>query len=207
MIDTFLQISVYGQINVTARLRSRLRNGFPDMSHIIYINWQVPFCTLKCGFHSLLNSWFAYDIIQFIIRVFLPEKFQLTFLHTSYISNDRRKVDTVIIFTDCGFFYIYSWQFSHMFQNICHCGSINIRRNFNRFILFIRSQPCCVPDIHNLKCFFLCHEQRISFFVFQFIQFVMAIPIPEKFLSRNLRRKFSIWPGKLFWRFQSKYIT
>lgn len=102
MVHTDLEITVQCQVDVMSGLRFRPLNDLQDPSHTVHIHGLGTFLSLQFRLHGRLDAGLTDKVCQLVIRVRLPEFFQLIVPYFSDVADDRRKVDAVIVYTDRG---------------------------------------------------------------------------------------------------------
>ena len=103
MVHTDLKVTIQCKINVVACFRFRAFDNFEDPSHTVHIHGLGTFLSLKFRLHGCLNTGLAHKIRQLIVRICLSEFLKLVVPDFSDVSDDRRKIDAVIVNTDRGF--------------------------------------------------------------------------------------------------------
>ena len=103
MVDTDLEITVQGQVDVMSCLRLRPLNDLKDPSHTVHIHGLGTFLSLEFRLHGRLDSGLADKVCELIVRICLPEFLKLIIPDFSDVADDRRKIDAVIVYTDRGF--------------------------------------------------------------------------------------------------------
>ena len=103
MVHTDLKITVQRQVDVMSGLRLRPLNNLQDPSHTVHIHGLGTFLALKFRLHGRFNSGLTHKVCQLVIRVRLPQFSELIIPDFSDIADDRRKIYTIIVYTDRGF--------------------------------------------------------------------------------------------------------
>ena len=156
MINSHLKIPVNRQINIISCGGLNLRNNLHNTSHVIDNQLRMALSALKLQLHGRLNAGPSYHIVNIVIRIFLLQLLKLLLLHLSGISDNRRKVNAVIVFADGGLFNSHTLELIHMLHNIGNRFLVYLPCNHTGFIFFIGNQRHGIPDIYNLESFIIC---------------------------------------------------
>ena len=100
MIHTDLEIPVQCQVDVMSCLRLRSLNDLKDPSHTVHIHSLGTLLSLKLRLHGCLDPGLSDKVRQLIVRIRLPEFFELIIPDFSDVSDDRCKINAVIVYTD-----------------------------------------------------------------------------------------------------------
>ena len=75
-------------------------NDLKDPSHTVHIHGLGTFLSLKLRLHGRLDTGLSDKVRQLIVRIRLPEFFELIIPDFSDVSDDRCKINAVIVYTD-----------------------------------------------------------------------------------------------------------
>ena len=103
MVNTGLQPCDLCKIDIIACLGFRLVESLPDPPTAVLVDRLTSLCSLKLLLHRGFNPRRSHNIVDVIVRTALFQFFQLVLLYLAGIADDRRKIYTVIVYTDRGF--------------------------------------------------------------------------------------------------------
>ena len=167
MVNGLLQIRVDRQIDVVACRRFFMIGNFQLFSHNVYENSFRAFGALQFFIHNLFDTGFANDISQFVRIVYFRQFFVFFGRYFSGITDDRRKINAVVIFTDIILFDIHALQIRFIFPDISHCLVADICGNCRGYIFLVAVLRQRITNYHNFVFHFrriIRISQTISFF-------------------------------------------
>ena len=172
MIDTDLKITVDRQINVISGRRLSLRDNLHDVSHVVDDEVSASLFSLKFRLHRSLNAGSSDDIARLVIRILLLKLVKLILLHLSGVSDDRRKVNAVVVTADRRLLDSDSLKLILMLHDVRDGLVIDVCRDRTRLIALVEHKSHRIADVDDLKFLPVIQDKWIAILILHLIELV-----------------------------------
>ena len=184
MINTYLKVMVYGQIDIVASGRLCLRDHFHNTANIIDDQVLIALVPLKLKLHGRLYAGPPYDIVELIFRIALLQFLKLVFLYLAGVADDGGKIDGVFVFPDGRLLNPHPLKLVRMLQDIHHSLLVHIGGDRGGLVFFVSYQGHGIADIDDLERLPVRKDHRIAEFILHLSQLV-TVPSDLKGLPRR----------------------
>ena len=188
MIDTDLKITVDRQINVISGRRLSLRDNLHDVSHVVDDEVSASLFSLKFRLHRSLNAGSSDDIARLVIRILLLKLVKLILLHLSGVSDDRRKVNAVVVTADRRLLDSDSLKLILMLHDVRDGLVIDVCRDRTRLIALVEHKSHRIADVDDLKFLPVIQDKWIAILILHLIELVGFCLSLNCFPRRDRRR-------------------
>ncbi len=160
-VNCFLQLPVYGQINIISGRSVYLLYHFRNPAHTVCIELFRSLGTLQFLVHDLFNTGFANYIIGRIRIAFFGKFIVFRLRNFTGVANNMGKVNTVLIFADTVFHHVNSLKNLRILLNDGNGLITDILSNGGLDIPLIAVLRNGIPQKGNFVCIVFLIKYRI----------------------------------------------